>query len=231
MRLSRQLGGWLFLAAVIAAGISCSSHPQGSGAIADYAVRGNVSTYEETDSRVYVDQPIFQNLTEDGIHDPNNEAVKTLQEPSVAMKGFPADRRGMINWAKAIDSGRITPRMSLKGKEEMNIMDMDIIFKDTGEMPWVRFPHLAHTRWLDCSNCHPAIFVPQRGGNANIGMDAIIAGQYCGRCHDKVAFPLWTCERCHSVPFEGSPGAWWRKQDNPLPANGEQQSTATDEDF
>ena len=74
-------------------------------------------------------------------------------------------------------------------------------------MPWVRFPHLAHTRWLDCSNCHPAIFLPQKGAN-KVNMDAIIGGEYCGRCHDKVAFALWTCERCHSVQHETSTKAY-----------------------
>lgn len=192
---------------------ACTSSLE-SGNKADYVVRGNSSTYMETDSRVYISEPIFQNLKEDGIHDPKNAAIETLQQPQNAMKGFPYDRRGMINWVKAIDSGEINPRMSLQGDEQMNVMDMDIMFKNTGQMPWVRFPHLAHTRWLDCSNCHPAIFVPQRGAN-NVGMDAIIGGKFCGRCHDKVAFPLWTCERCHSVPHEGSPKAWWRDQDNP----------------
>ncbi|MDX1810478.1 MAG: cytochrome c3 family protein, partial [Gammaproteobacteria bacterium] len=181
-------------------------------------VIGNSSTYEETDSRVYIKEPVIVSLDEDGIHDPNNPAIKSLQDPKASMNHFPFDRRGGINWVKAIDEGIISPRMSRKGDDEnMNIMDMDMIFKDTGQMPWVRFPHLAHTRWLDCSNCHPAIFVPQKGGNPEIGMDAIIAGQYCGRCHDKVAFPLWTCERCHSVPHEGSPAAWWKKTDNPFP--------------
>jgi c(7)-type cytochrome triheme protein len=197
-------------------------------------VRGKVSTYEEVDTRVYIEEPIFSGLKEDGIHDVNNDAINRLQQPRAAMRNFPFDRRGGINWVQAIDKGIINPRMSLKGKgdTEMNIMDMDIIFKDTGQMPWVRFPHLAHTRWLDCSNCHPAIFVPQKGGNPNIGMDAIIGGKYCGRCHDKVAFALWTCERCHSVPHEGSPAAWWRKSDNPFPAtNTSKQGDSTDEEF
>lgn len=195
-----------------------------SGSGADYTVRGKSSVYEEVDSRVFVQKPVFSGLREDGIHDLNNEAISLLQEPVASMNEFPADRRGGINWVKAIDKGIINPRMSLKGDTEMNIMDMDIMFKDTGEMPWVRFPHLAHTRWLDCSNCHPAIFVPQKGGNPNIGMDAIIAGKYCGRCHDKVAFALWTCERCHSVPHEGSPAPWWRDQDNPHPASKQESA-------
>ncbi len=220
MRIDGALLGWGIVLAVVAVALSACGLRSQSG-VADYTVKGNQSVYQEVDSRVYVDRPIFQPLRHDGIHDPGNDAINSLQEPEEAMKDFPIDRRGGINWARAIDQGLINPRMSLRGDEDMLIMDMDILFTNTGSMPWVRFPHLAHTRWLDCSNCHPAIFLPQRGANS-IGMDAIIAGQYCGRCHDKVAFPLWTCERCHSVPHEGSPEPWWRPQDNPLPPTPEQ---------
>jgi c(7)-type cytochrome triheme protein len=203
--------------------LSCTPNAK-LGPGADYTVKGNRSVYEEADTRVFVEEgPIIKGLREDRLHDPNNEAIKTLQDPHKAMEDFPYDRRGGINWVKAIDKGIINPRMSLKGDEQMNIMDMDILFKNTGGMPWVRFPHLAHTRWLDCSNCHPAIFIPQKGAN-NVGMDAIIAGKYCGRCHDKVAFPLWTCERCHSVTHPGSPDAWWREEDNPYPPTEESKA-------
>lgn len=198
---------------------ACSKRPG-----ADYTVIGNTSVYQEDDTRVYVDEPAIVGLKEDGLHDLKNDALDALQEPYDSMKNFPIDRRGGIDWVKAIDDGVINPRMNRTGEgAPMNIMDMDIIFKDTGQMPWVRFPHLAHTRWLDCSNCHPAIFIPQKGGNPQIGMDAILAGEYCGRCHDKVAFPLWTCERCHSVPHEGSPSAWWRKTDNPYPPSEQEK--------
>ncbi|MDH5300811.1 MAG: hypothetical protein OEW58_05545 [Gammaproteobacteria bacterium] len=194
--------------------VGCGSQSSRPGT--DYTVRGNVSAYVEDDSRVFKEKPIFQPLMEDGIHDPEGQEISSLQEPAAAMQDFPVDRRGMVNWAKAIDEGLIAPRATRTGDGEMQVMDMDILLKNTAEMPWVRFPHLAHTRWLDCSNCHPAIFVPQKGAN-KINMDAILSGEYCGRCHDKVAFALWTCERCHSVPHSGSPPAWWRNSDNPMP--------------
>lgn len=149
-------------------------------------------------------------LAEDGIHDPENDAIRILQEPGEAMVDFPLDRRGQIDWVKAIRSGKITPRASLNGKgsDQMMEMDMDIIRKNTANMPHVRFPHLAHTQWLACSNCHPEIFTPQYNSNP-ISMEKILKGEYCGRCHDKVAFSLLVCERCHSVPHEGSPATWW----------------------
>jgi c(7)-type cytochrome triheme protein len=72
----------------------------------------------------------------------------------------------------------------------MPLLEMDILFKDTGQMPWVKFPHIAHTQWLDYSNCRPAIFVAQKGANNDISMDGILAGEYCGRCHNKASFAL-----------------------------------------
>jgi len=89
----------------------------------------------------------------------------------------------------------------VKGEEKMHSVDFDVIFKNTASMPYVRFPHLPHTQWLTCKNCHPAIFLPQRGGNF-VTMAAIIEGEYCGVCHGKVAFPPLECNRCHSVSRE-----------------------------
>jgi c(7)-type cytochrome triheme protein len=144
-------------------------------------------------------------LAQDGIHDPTDSAVKVLQEPSQGMKDFPRDNAGIINWVKVLNEDLIEPRQSLTGEQTMYPIDFDIIFKNTGSMPNVRFPHLPHTQWLTCANCHPAIFLPQKGGNP-ITMSAIIQGKYCGVCHGKVAFPpTMNCGRCHSVPRE-SPG-------------------------
>jgi len=140
-------------------------------------------------------------IEKDGIHDPQNAAVKTLQPPSEAMKGFPRDARGIVNWVETLDKGMIQPRTGLTGNEKMHSVDFDVIFKNTASMPYVRFPHLPHTKWLTCKNCHPGIFLPQRGGNF-VTMAAIIEGEYCGVCHGKVAFPPMECNRCHSVSRE-----------------------------
>ncbi len=35
-------------------------------------------------------------------------------------------------------------------------------------------------------------------------MKKIAAGEYCGRCHNRVAFPLFDCLRCHVIPKEGT---------------------------
>jgi c(7)-type cytochrome triheme protein len=145
-------------------------------------------------------------LAEDGIHDPTNQAVaRVLQEPVEAMADFPRDDKGIIDWVKVLDNGLINPRKSLTGQDDMYTADFDIIFTNTGSMPNVRFPHRPHTEWLTCANCHPAIFLPQKGGNP-VTMSQIIEGKYCGVCHGKVAFPpTKNCGRCHSVPRQ-SPG-------------------------
>jgi c(7)-type cytochrome triheme protein len=184
---------------------------------ANYIVEGGVGGGKKwNDNRQFAKNVVLEKLETDGVHDPSNAAIHSLQEPSEAMAAFPYDRRGGVDWVKAINLGIINPRANLTGEDEMVVMDLDILFKDTGNMPWVRFPHKAHTQWLACSNCHPKIFIPEAGAN-NPSMDGILAGKWCGRCHDKVAFALWICERCHSVPNKNSPPAWWNTDGTPKP--------------
>ena len=144
----------------------------------------------------------------DGIHDDDNQAIAILQDPAVAMAAFPRDRRQQVDWVATLAAGLIEPRADLLGQTQMQVLDLDVMMKNTQFMPWVRFPHKPHTKWLACSNCHPAIFLPQEGAN-DISMNKVLRGEYCGVCHDKVAFSLFVCERCHSVPHEGSGKKWW----------------------
>lgn len=146
----------------------------------------------------------------DEYHDTHNNAIVVLQSPTKAMMDFPRDRRNEVDWVKTLDSGYIEPRADLLGKGKMITMDMDIVMKNTQNMPHVRFPHKAHTKWLACDNCHPKIFEPKEHANP-ITMNKVLRGEFCGVCHDKVAFSLFVCERCHSVPHEGSGPAWWKK--------------------
>lgn len=147
-------------------------------------------------------------LREDGIHDPTGPAIGLLQEPAAALAQLPLDNRGMVNWVEALAQNKISPRADREGKESMTTFDLDLVMTDTKNMPHVRFPHSAHTQWLACENCHPAIFIPQVGANP-IDMNAIFKQKYCGACHDKVAFPLVACPRCHSITHENSPPQWW----------------------
>lgn len=142
-------------------------------------------------------------LAEDGIHDPENEAINVLQPPAEAMLDFPRDEWGIIDWVKTLNEGLIAPRTGLTGTERMHSVDFDVIFRNTASMPYVRFPHKPHTQWLTCKNCHPSIFIPQRGANP-VTMAAIMSGEYCGVCHGKVAFPPYECKRCHREPREST---------------------------
>lgn len=148
-------------------------------------------------------------LKEDGLHDPENPAINVLQEPAEALLQLPPDTAGnMVSWVKALRENYITPRTNIYPETKVKILDMDIIMENTGEMPMVRFPHKAHTEWLACKNCHDILFKEKVGANP-INMFAILSGEYCGRCHSAVAFPLTECLRCHSVPrntFKGKPG-------------------------
>lgn len=155
-------------------------------------------------------KPKGKNLppTEDGVHDPTDEAVAKLQPPAKAFADLPkSDFGNYIDWVKAIESGKIKPRwVKDDPKAEPFVMDLDIVRPVKASVPDVVFPHRQHTEWLFCSNCHPGIFVPQRLGN-QINMSLIISGEKCGVCHGKVSFPIQTttCHKCHSKP---KPADW-----------------------
>lgn len=121
-----------------------------------------------------------------------------------ALKDLPKDDFGnKVNWAAALKEGKIKPRAALEGKNEMTVLDKDIVIPVTKLFPHppdVLFPHKAHTGVLDCSSCHPTPFNQKAGGNPDMSMMKIISGQYCGECHGKVAFPQEDCFRCHSQP-------------------------------
>ncbi len=146
--------------------------------------------------------------SEDGYHDPENEGTHILQPPKDAYTGLPTTEFGNhVDWVKSIDEKKLSPRWDrINSSEEPFVMDMDIVREVKASVPDVVFPHRQHTEWLACANCHPAIFVPQKGAN-QINMSAILLGQKCGVCHGKVSFPITTktCSKCHSKP---KPADW-----------------------
>lgn len=139
----------------------------------------------------------------DGIHDPENEETHQLQVPREAFKDLsPANWGNQVNWVKSLTDGKIAPRFDrLDPTVQATVFDLNIVREVKGTMPDVVYPHKQHTEWLDCSNCHPAIFVPQKGAN-QISMAAILLGKKCGVCHGKVAFPVSECRLCHSKKKE-----------------------------
>ena len=140
---------------------------------------------------------------EDGIHDPDNPGTHLLQTPREAFDALPDSNSGnYVQWNAAMDEGLIEPRNSLgQVSTPPIVLDLNIVREVKGSMPDVVYPHKQHTQWLDCSNCHPAIFIPQKGAN-QISMASILLGEKCGVCHGKVAFPVSECRRCHSKAKE-----------------------------
>ena len=137
--------------------------------------------------------------TESGIHDPTNDMTAQLQPPATAFAELPKSMAGNhVDWVKSLDSKGIAPRWDRSDPAAAAVvMDLNIVREVKGSMPDVVYPHKQHTEWLDCSNCHPSIFVPQKGAN-QISMASILLGQKCGVCHGKVAFPVSECRLCHS---------------------------------
>ncbi len=141
----------------------------------------------------------WDNLKQDGVHDPDGPGIKLLQQPGEALKNLPPDSAGnQVHWIRALREGVISPRPYIDPAFKDRRLDKDVYLDLYGSMPSVRFPHKAHTEWLDCTNCHDQIFLPKRNAN-KISMFLILQGQQCGICHGAVAFPLTECRRCHSM--------------------------------
>lgn len=138
-------------------------------------------------------------LTKSGLYDLDNPSFVALQNPTEALAGFPKDRRQTVDWVASVKQGLIAPRYSMDGTQPPQTMEMDVLMTNTTGMPHVLFPHQAHTEWLSCENCHPEPFQPLSNGNP-VTMTKIFKGEYCGMCHDKVAFSLFICEKCHNTP-------------------------------
>ncbi len=126
------------------------------------------------------------------------EKIKTWDQ---LVKQMPKDAVGGVDWVKALAQDKISPQPALlAGALDQPVLKLDIeLVPKVNPAFKVIFSHAVHTQRLTCSNCHPSIFKMKKG-TAKMGMAQIMAGQYCGRCHGKVAFQVQTgCARCHAV--------------------------------
>jgi cytochrome c oxidase cbb3-type subunit 2 len=132
---------------------------------------------------------------------------------------LPKDGSGGVDWIRAVKEGVISPRPSLPSAPPQAPLGLDSLvlrLNESGDTPLlldlkllleqdvklvpkdapffeVRFPHSSHLSWLNSSSCHPWIL-----GKRGAGMEAILDGDYCGKCHGKVSFlPEKGCSRCH----------------------------------
>ncbi|HEX9019907.1 MAG TPA: c(7)-type cytochrome triheme domain-containing protein [Nitrospirota bacterium] len=117
---------------------------------------------------------------------------------------FPKDIFGNgVDWEKAEEKGYIKPVDFLEGVSIGRVaaraqQDFSVKSKSTW-MSDIKFSHRKHLSWLGCETCHPDIFMIKKGSTQYTMLD-ITGGKYCGACHDKVAFPLNDCQRCHIGP-------------------------------
>ncbi len=138
-------------------------------------------------------------LAADGLHDPASPALRLKQQPAEALRPLAPDTAGnQVRWVDALEKGQISPRAALRPGTPIRIREDDILLNRNGGTPMVRFPHRAHSLWLDCSNCHDKLFLPKAGAN-RLSMFQILQGEQCGVCHGAVAFPLTECSRCHNT--------------------------------
>lgn len=131
---------------------------------------------------------------------------------------LPKDGTGYADWVAATGADIIGPRHTVSGSREDSqpvIPDFEMIPDNFELVPdrerqfAVTFSHRVHLTWLKCVNCHPDPFPGRRAGTVHITMAKIFAGEFCGRCHGKVAFDMRTgCLRCHRKLLESvSPAA------------------------
>ena len=133
---------------------------------------------------------------------------------------MPKDGAGAIDWVRAVKEGVLAPRAQHPAapppKAPFGLDTLAQVVNTSGENPLlldltmlleqdvtivpednpffeVRFPHSSHLLWLNCSSCHPWIL-----GKRGVGMEAILDGDYCGKCHGRVSYlPETGCSRCH----------------------------------
>jgi len=125
---------------------------------------------------------------------------------------LPQSRYGnRIDWNAALEEGAIQPRNQLGIPPPAETAFSGTILLDAvwAMGPDAMFPHGQHSKWLDCNDCHPAIFNIKKKFTEGLEMVNIIDREFCGICHGSVAFPLTDCARCHpklkSVPAYKEP--------------------------
>ncbi len=111
---------------------------------------------------------------------------------------------GLIDWETAETRGLIHPIDYLPGisiqRQTLAVQKDFSITSESAWMPNIIFSHKKHVIWNGCEVCHPDIFPSSKKGTVKYTMFEISNGQYCGLCHDRVAFTLSKCEKCHAAP-------------------------------
>lgn len=108
---------------------------------------------------------------------------------------------GSIDWEQAEEKGIIKPIDFLEGLSfQREALKAQEDFSIESQVDWasdVIFSHKKHAIWNGCALCHPDIYPSTKAGTVKYSMFQIFEGQSCGVCHEKVAFSLFLCKRCH----------------------------------
>jgi len=134
------------------------------------------------------------------------DGARARREYDLATQGLPRNWAGLVDWERAEAAGTIRPADFLQGisiKRDVIQNQREIVIPSrAGWMSSVLFSHPKHAVWNGCEVCHPDIFPNVGGQERRYTMLGINAGEACGACHVKVAFPLAECERCHVKPVQ-----------------------------
>jgi c(7)-type cytochrome triheme protein len=116
----------------------------------------------------------------------------------------PRDPSGLVDWEEAEGLLFTKPVDHVEGVSlRPDRLGIDRNFSISVGGTWlgeVAFSHQKHARWCGCESCHPEVFPTTSRGAIAYRMKDIVAGEYCGACHNKVAFPIASCLRCHEKP-------------------------------
>lgn len=139
-------------------------------------------------------------------HSVGKSVQKEYEYASFAEKLPKGGMEELIDWEEAEARGLIHPVDFLIGvsmqRQPLNAQkDFSITSRSTW-MPDIIFSHKKHVMWNGCEVCHPDIFPSVKKGVVKYSMLEIANGQYCGLCHNRVAFPLNLCNKCHINPVQ-----------------------------
>lgn len=119
-------------------------------------------------------------------------------------RGMPRDSAGLVDWEEAERVVFTKPADFVAGVSvRPDRLGIDRNFSISTRGTWlgqILFSHQKHARWSGCEGCHPEIFPSTSRGAIEYKMKDIAAGDFCGVCHNKVAFPIAACLRCHERP-------------------------------
>jgi len=129
-------------------------------------------------------------------HSVGKKVQKEYDYASFTKKLPKKDSSNLVDWEEAEARGFIQPVDFLPGVSIERLpltVQKDFSIASRGWMSDIIFSHKKHALWNGCEVCHPDIFPSVKKGMLKYSMFQISGGQYCGVCHDRVAFPLNDC--------------------------------------